>query len=303
MGFTYLCPDRNKTMMKLIVDSGSTKTVWCVVLPGNLSLTFHTAGLNPVRDDEDAMQEVVNSALAAIQNECTMGRASSLLPDASFREVFFYGAGCIPPYSQTLQSILQRAFPTASVAVESDLLGAARALCGSSEGIACILGTGANSCLYDGCGITRQTPALGWILGDEGSGAVLGRLLVGDVLKRQLPDALCTAFFDHFHLTQADLIERVYRQPQPNRFLASLVPFLAEHADDAPIHAFLLGEFRRFLIRNVVAYGRRDLPVSFVGGVASQFASQLREAVEAEGFIMGQVLSNPIQGMVQYHQP
>lgn len=288
--------------MKLIVDSGSTKAAWYVALPGSMSFMIRTAGINPVRDDLDAMRAVVGGARVFVESELVLGRASSLGQVLRFSHVYFYGAGCIPPYSGSLCSLLQEVFPEAEVAVESDLLGAARALCGHAEGIACILGTGANSCLYDGRDIARQTPALGWILGDEGSGAVLGRLLVGDVLKGQLPPALCTEFLERFRLTQAEVIERVYRQPQPNRFLASLVPFLADHAEDASVHALLVGEFRRFLVRNVAAYGRRDLPVSFVGGVAWQFRPELQQALEAEGYVLGRIEKEPIRRMAEFHQ-
>lgn len=279
--------------MKLIVDSGSTKTTWLLqsTLPEPTS-EFQTLGINPVRDDEQAVRAVVAEAAA----KC--GEAAQ-----EVSAVYFYGAGCIEPHSEVVWKVLSDAFPAADeLLVESDLLGAARALCGHEEGIACILGTGANSCLYDGCDIVSHTPALGWILGDEGSGAILGRLLVGDVLKRQLPEAVCAAFFDRFHLTQADLIERVYRQPLPNRFLASLVPFLAEHVEDASIHKLLVCEFRRFLVRNVVAYGRPDLAISFVGGVASHFRGPLQEAVEAEGFRLGRIEPEPVRGMALFHR-
>ena len=287
--------------MKLIVDSGSTKTAWRVQLSPVMCFDIFTAGINPVRDDEASMHQVVDEASSRIGSELVLGRASSLASGTTFSHVHFYGAGCLPNFTAPLIRLLEQAFPSAIVEVESDLLGAARALCGREEGIACILGTGANSCLYDGQRIVRQTPALGWILGDEGSGAVLGRRLVGDVLKGQLPQALCEAFLQRFGLMQADIIEHVYRQPQPNRFLASLVPFLAEHTESPAIHAFLVDEFRRFVHRNVVAYGRRDLPVSFVGGVASQFCEELQEAVEAEGFGLGRIEKNPIERMAEYH--
>ena len=287
--------------MKLIVDSGSTKAAWHVALAPSMSFEIHTRGINPVRDDESVMRQVVEEAGSLIGSELRSGRASSLASDVAFSHVHFYGAGCLPQFTAPLIRLLEQVFPAAAVEVESDLLGAARALFGHQEGVACILGTGSNSCLYDGRSIVRQTPALGWILGDEGSGAVLGRLLVGDVLKGQLPPSLCDAFFQRFGLTQADIIERVYRQPEPNRFLASLVPFLAEHIEDAAIHDFVVRAFRSFLRRNVAAYGRRDLPVSFVGGVASQFEALLGEAVEAEGFRMGTVLRTPVQAMAAYH--
>lgn len=287
--------------MKLIVDSGSTKATWYVHLADGTSLTIQTTGINPVRDEMAAMQAVVEDVRSQIRLELQMGRVSSSASDVFMEQVCFYGAGCIQPYSYSVRNLLQQAYPEAEVLVESDLLGAARALCGHEEGIACILGTGANSCLYDGYGIARQTPALGWILGDEGSGAVLGRHLVSDVLKGQLPQPLCHAFLERFQLSQTSIIEHVYRQSQPNRFLASLVPFLAEHAKDVVVHDFLVREFRRFITRNVVAYDRRDLPVSLVGGVAWQFFSEVQEAVEAEGLCLGQIEKDPIEGMAKFH--
>lgn len=283
--------------MILIVDSGSTKTTWLLQLDNKTTARVETMGINPIRDDETAIRSTVSNALALLgEND-----VSFISPNSQKIMVFFYGAGCISPYDKIVEDILADMFPNAVVDVESDLLGAARAVCGHTGGVACILGTGANSCLFDGSTIVAQTPALGWILGDEGSGAVLGRRLVGDVLKKQLPAELCESFLMRFKLTQADIIEQVYRSPQPNRFLASLVPFLAEQASHPTIHAFLVDEFRRFLRRNVLAYHRSDLPVSFVGGVASQFCSEVTEAVKAEGLLMGIVLRDPISGIMKYH--
>ena len=287
--------------MTLIADSGSTKTTWCVVLPNSISFSIQTTGINPVRDDEMTIHAVVESALAAIKNECMMGRASSFTSEFSVREVYFYGAGCIPPYSDTVHRVLTSLFPDACVCVESDLLGAARALCGSHEGIACILGTGSNSCLYDGECIVQNVSPLGWILGDEGSGAVLGRTLVGDLYKGQFPRSLLDAFEARFSLNRTSVIDAVYRQPQPNRFLASLVPFLAEHREDAVIHDFLLRQFRLFLLRNVACYQRKDLSVNYVGGIAYQFENELREASHLEGFDVGVVERSPMEGMVRFH--
>jgi N-acetylglucosamine kinase-like BadF-type ATPase len=287
--------------MQLIVDSGSTKTTWCAVLSYPMSFTIQTSGINPVRDDEKTIRTIIKNARAAIETEIIMGRTSSLVPSVSFGQVFFYGAGCIPPYCQAVHSALQQAFPDAAVCVESDLLGAARALCGHSEGIACILGTGSNSCLYDGLSIVLQVSPLGWILGDEGSGAVLGRTLVGDLLKGQMPSYLRESFENRFNLNAAAIIDAVYRQPQPNRFLASLVPFLAENRAETAIHDFLIRQFRQFLVRNVATYQRRDLPVNFVGGVAYQFENELREASQEESFDVGIVERSPMERLIRFH--
>ncbi len=266
--------------MTLVADSGSTKTDWR--LGGQ---AFRTAGINPVRDSRQAIGEVV-----------------AALPDADVGEVHFYGAGCIPPYAEAVKCALLARYPHAQVRVESDMLGAARALCGHGEGIACILGTGSNSCLYDGERIVRNVPPLGYILGDEGGGASLGRILVGDLLKDQLGKGLRDKFLAHFRLTTPDIMDRVYRQPQPNRFLASLVPFLVDNREDEAIHALIVGELRRFFRRNVAQYRRPNLPAHFVGGVAHGLADELREAAAQEGFAVGIVLMSPISMLADYHQ-
>lgn len=286
--------------MKLIADSGSTKTTWCAVLPGGRSLEVKTAGINPVRDDEATLRQVVREACSAIADALNRGRAATFQGHASCSAVHFYGAGCLPAFTAPLEQVLKEVFPEAVIVIESDLLGAAHALCGRREGIACILGTGSNSCLYDGRQIVRNVSPLGWILGDEGSGAVLGRRLVGDVLKGQLPDEVCQAFTQTFKLQRQDVIEAVYRQPQANRFLASLVPFLSEHRDVEAVHALLVDEFRRFFVRNVAAYGRRDLPVGFVGSVAHYFREELSAAAAAEGFVIGEILQDPMPRLVNF---
>jgi len=272
-------------MNYLIADSGSTKTSWVFIDNEGRRQELETLGINPVRDTEEEIEKAVHPVRRVWRGDLS---------------IFFYGAGCIPPYSDVVRGVLERCFPQAETHVESDLLGAAHALCQGEEGIACILGTGSNSCLYDGEGIVQNVSPLGWILGDEGSGAVLGRLLVGNVLKSQFSPALCQAFEEETGLTRADIIDKVYRQPLPNRFLASLVPFLGRHREEAEIHSFLIDELRRFLRRNVAQYRRLDLPVSFVGGIAHSYADELREALRLEGMTLGRILKRPIDGMVEY---
>lgn len=262
--------------------------------------TLHSAGINPVRDDEATIRAVLTRVRGQLDAEGLYGRSSFGVSDV--RAVHFYGAGCIPSRIPLMQRLLAEQFPQAQVSVASDLLGAARALCGRSEGIACILGTGSNSCLYNGRDIVSNVPALGWILGDEGSGAVLGRTLVSDLLKGQLPATLRDAFLAEYNLTQDDIIQHVYRGDQPNRWLASLVPFIVAHRSEPCMNALLFSAFQRFLRRNVAAYGRRDLPVGFVGGIAAQFEPELRSAAATEGFLVGRILKQPIIEMVGYHR-
>ena len=284
--------------MKLIVDSGSTKTTWLLRKADTSDIVVDSIGLNPIRDDEQTIREVV---AGVAQTLASYQAVEVLAPVESVDEVHFYGAGCIAPYSDVVRDALTAVFPSAEVEVASDLLGAARALCGVGEGLACILGTGSNSCYYDGEKIVENVSPLGWILGDEGSGAVLGKTLVGDLLKGQLGEELKSSFFERFVLTQTDIIDRVYRQPMANRFLASLVPFIVDHRDDEGIHVLLVDAFRAFFRRNVAVYGRKDLPVGFVGGIAAQFEEELREAADAEGFMVGNIEKRPILGMAAFH--
>ena len=187
------------------------------------------------------------------------------------------------------------------VQVFSDLMGAARALCGRQPGIACIMGTGSNSCLYDGEVIQANTPPLGYILGDEGSGASLGKRLLRDLFKGQLPEHLRNLFLQESGYTYPIIINKVYHQPLANRFLASLTPFISRHIDEPSLCEMVVDEFRVFFRYNLAAYGRSDLPVHFVGGVAHAFRSQLALAAEAEGYLLGQTEPAPITGLVAYH--
>ncbi len=270
-------------MNYLIADSGSTKTSWVYIDENGVQTSLESDGINPIRDSKDWIGTVVSS-----------------LPVWNPSLICFYGAGCIPPYSETLSSILKHRFSTAEIRVDSDLLGAAHALYGEQEGIACILGTGSNSCLYDGHRVVENVSPLGYILGDEGSGAVLGKRLIGDLLKGQMTDNLQQAFIDDTGLTRTDIIDKVYRQPMANQFLASLVPFLDKHRNEEDIHRFLVEEFRSFFRRNVSQYHRPDLSVSFVGGVAFCFTEELSEAASLEGFRIGKIVKRPIEGMVRY---
>jgi N-acetylglucosamine kinase-like BadF-type ATPase len=181
-------------------------------------------------------------------------------------------------------------------------LGAARALCGHEEGIACVLGTGSNSCLYDGKEIISNIPPLGYILGDEGSSAVLGRRLVGDCLKNQLPEAIRDEFLTEYQLTQEIILEKVYRQPLANRFLASLTPFLSKHREVPEVHKLLVESFTDFFVRNVKQYRRPWLPIHFVGSIANAFAAELKEAAESLGMELGTIMQSPMEGLVRYHE-
>ncbi|HIY87869.1 MAG TPA: ATPase [Candidatus Bacteroides pullicola] len=273
----------------LIADSGSTKTDWCVAEDGKILRRIKAGGINPVFLTDEELREAA-------------AEAASLLEDLRPEAIHFYGAGCIPTQAERVIHALRQAFPAADeVEVASDMLGAARALCGRRAGIACILGTGSNSCFYDGENIVANVSPLGFILGDEGSGAVLGKLLVGSLLKNQLTSGLKEAFLEQYALTPADIIERVYRRPLPNRFLASLSPFLAAHLEDAGVHQLVLDAFRDFLRRNVMQYDWQAHDVHCCGSIAWHYKKILAEAGASLGIRIGQVVQSPMEGLVRYH--
>lgn len=274
----------------LIADSGSTKTDWIFICSDGTQTELHTRGINPARDTRDNIYNVLYHELL------------TQLPQATnLQAVYFYGAGCIEPFSKNVSSVIEELFPGCHTEVESDLLGAARAVCGHEPGIACILGTGSNSCFYDGENIVKHTPPLGYILGDEGSGAYLGKTLLNGLFKGKLPEALKKDFCSKYDLNLSDIIERVYRLPAANTFLASLVPFIVEHRSNPNIHNMLVEAFRLFFERNIAIYGHKELPINCVGGIAYQFEDELRAAAAKENLQIGRILRRPIEAIVQFH--
>lgn len=277
--------------MILLADSGSTKTDWGLVENGKLVKRLRTSGMNPFQMSEEAITEEIKTHLVPE------------LPGTVLDDVHFYGAGC----TKEKQPIVERALRAnltinGECEVASDMLGAARGICGHKPGIACILGTGSNSCSYDGKNLVKNVSPLGFILGDEGSGAVLGKLLVGDVLKNQMPEAITKRFFEKYKLTSAEIIDRVYRQPKPNTFLASFVPFLEENIDEPKIYNLVKESFRSFLRRNVMQYdGWQTLPIGFNGSIAKIYKKPLLEALEEEGMHLGRIIQAPMEAMVEYH--
>ena len=278
--------------MILIADSGSTKTDWCVVEKGELVQQIFTKGTNPFFQSEEE-----------ISNEI----ATALLPELKtneFEAVYFYGAGCgFPDKIAVVHRALTKHLNVAGdVEVATDMLAAARGLCGREAGIACIMGTGSNSCYYDGESIVANVSPLGFILGDEGSGACLGKLMVGDLLKNQMTPELKEKFLAQFELTPADIIDRVYRKPFPNRFLASLSPFLAQNINEPCVHELVLNSFKAFFKRNIMQYENyQNLKVNLIGSVAFYYKEVLAEAAEAMGIQLGTIIQSPMEGLIKYH--
>lgn len=286
-------------MITLIVDSGSTKTSWCFAfLPNTKSAdgakTVTTEGLNPAVMSAEEVEEKIAKAL----NHCLQSLSISA---ADVDNVFFYGAGCIAGRAGVVSESIQSILVDARIYVADDLLGAARALCGHKAGIACILGTGSNSCLYDGKNIVAHTPALGYVLGDEGSGAVLGRKFLNAVLKQTLPENIRKRFLQESGLDMAEVINRVYRSPAPNRFLASMSKYIHDYLDEKEVRDIVIDNFEDFIRNNILAYGDEFRTINVVGSIAYHYKEQLTEAASRNGFQIGKIIKSPIEGLIEYH--
>ncbi|MDO4162846.1 MAG: ATPase [Bacteroides sp.] len=281
--------------MILIADSGSTKTDWCAVgRGGTLLQRITTKGINPFFQTEEEIGKTIQDELLP------------QLLDSKPEAVYFYGAGCIHDKAEIVRMALMKQLSSsddrrANIEVNTDMLAAARGLCGREAGIVCIMGTGSNSCYYDGKEIVSNVSPLGFILGDEGSGAVLGKLLVGDLLKNQLPAPLKEQFLAQFNLTPTDIIDRVYRKPFPNRFLAGLSPFLAQHLEEPSIRSLVLNSFKAFFLRNVMQYDYLHHQAHFIGSIAYHYKELLIQAAEEVGVQTGEILQSPMEGLIRYH--
>lgn len=277
--------------MILLADSGSTKTEWRILLPDGSIAQARTTGYNPHHQ-------------TAIEIEASLRKELfSQLPAGAVAEIHFYGAGCGSEKSKGIvREAFEKVFPDATLVVEHDLLAAARALCGEAPGIACILGTGSNSCLYDGQQITGNVPALGFILGDEGSGTDLGKRVVADYLRGDMPEALRERFEKRFPVSVDEVLDRIYRQAFPKPYLAAFSRFLFHNLKDPYCYELVYNSFKEFLLRNVVKYpGHETLPVHFVGSIAFYYGNILRQATADQGLRVGRILEGPIAGLTLYH--
>lgn len=278
--------------MVLIADSGSTKTDWNMITDASTTENVQTLGFNPMYQNTEEIYSELESALLPNLKEKN--------PEA----VYFYGAGCSSPdRNKIVADALLKAFPDSQIHVDHDLLSAARAVCGHNPGIACILGTGSNTCLYDGNEITDNIPSLGFLLGDEGSGAYLGKLLIKAYLYRELPDELANSLKNTFNLTKESVLNAVYREPMPNRYMATFARFVYEKRKNPAIKELIYTAFEEFFERHVIKYdGHMELPVNFVGSVAYYFADNLKFVAKKYGLRIGTIIQSPSEGLIKYHQ-
>ena len=273
-------------MSILIADGGSTKIDWTVV-SGISQKTFRSPGINPVLWDIGKIEQMLQEGLP-----------HEIL--SNVESVYFYGAGCLGRSAEKMQEALMRVVAhDAEIEVESDLLGAARALFGNERGIACILGTGSNSALYDGKEIISNIHPLGYILGDEGSGASIGKHFLNALYKGRLPESLRKDFETETGLTYDDVIDHVYRQPMANKFLASLVIFVSKRRKECA--ELLNEEFDNFIEKDILPYNHCELPVGIVGGVGYEFHEELKEIFLRHGLKLNKVVAKPMENLVDYH--
>ena len=275
---------------RLIADSGFTKTDWRLINAKGIVKQAKTAGINPYYQTEEEMLVVIQDLHSQIPERID--------------EIYYYGTGCSSRTNRDkIEALLQRYYPQATIDINHDLLAAARSLCGSEKGIACIIGTGTNSCLYNGERITHNVPSLGWAIADEGGGTYLGKTLVSDYYRKDMPQHLRKVFHDKFVLTKDGFLTKIYQEPMPGRFLASFAKFINEHIQDPYMYQLVYDAFSLFIDKNVVKYeGHADLPIHFTGSVAYYFSHILRKATNDKGGRIGKITEYPIAGLTLYHQ-
>lgn len=276
--------------MILIADSGSTKTDW--ILLNNSNTTFiNTAGINAYYMTSDEIMKMLGKELVP------------LVPSDKVSSIYFYGSGCSTESKcKKISDILHNLFPLASIEVNHDLLAAARSLCDHKSGIACILGTGSNSCVYDGEKITWQMVSLGYFFGDEGSGTHLGKLLITDYLKGEMPDEISNKLNYEFNLSFEVVLDNIYNQNSPNKFLASFAPFILENCENDYIKNLVSNSFQEFFKVGVMKFTNyEDYAVSFVGSIAFHFQNILMEVASKDKINISIIRKSVIEGLKDYH--
>jgi len=276
--------------MILIADSGSTKTIWkCTDGAGEVQ-TANTAGINPYYNNPD---EIVK--------EITHARTQ--LSSRHIEEIYFYGAGCSTDNQKAIVSqALASQFGAEVISVRTDLLGAARALFQKESGIVCILGTGSGSCIYNGENIVRSIPSLGFILGDEGSGASLGKQFVRDFLREDMPESLLKIINEEIGINKEEVLQHVNQDAMPSKYLAGFSKYIHEYLDHKYMHDLVSHSFEEFVKEYVIRYeGYRGYKISFIGSIAVNYYKILKEILDKYQLGLGKIENNPIEGLIEYH--
>ncbi|MDP9230800.1 MAG: N-acetylglucosamine kinase [Bacteroidota bacterium] len=277
-------------VIKLIADSGATKAEWCLINNGRRKTIF-TQGISPYFLVGSQIEELLLKELKP--------EIKKVLVD----EVHYYGTGCAnPTNARSVKKALQQVFKSASINVNHDLMGAARAVCGNKKGIACILGTGSNSCYYNGKRILKNSPGIGYVLGDEGSGAYLGKKVIQYYLYKTFDEDLIARFDVKYTTNAVEILENVYQKPLPNRYMAGFTMFLSENRGHYMIENIIKDGLNDFFFNHLCKYPEtRRMPVSFVGSVADGFKDVLQDLCNTYQFEVGKIIKNPMEGLVEYH--
>lgn len=277
--------------IKLIADSGSTKTEWCL-LTGKTSRTFYTQGLSPYFLSSEQIEYIIREELRS--------KTKKTEPV----EVYFYGTGCSNAENVKLvKKAIQKVFPGATIKVDHDLMGAAKALCGHEKGIACILGTGSNSCFYNGKKIVKNSPGLGYVLGDEGSGTHLGRKVIQHFLYGTFDEDLMDRFNAKYNTNRDEILTAVYKKPLPNRYLASFTVFLIENRGHYMVENIIEDSFNDFIFNHIYKYKESwTMPINFTGSVAYGFRDVLKDMCNSYELTLGKVYKKPMDGLVRFHR-
>lgn len=280
--------------MILIADSGSTKTDWRLINDEKKIHPYTTIGLNPYFQTTEQISEEIRKDLVSRMP------AEAVESDL---DIYFYGAGCSNiSMCKVVEKALKNNFSDANIEVNHDLLAAARALCGNEEGIAAIMGTGSNSCYYDGKRIVENMPSLGYLLGDEGSGAHIGKKFITAYLSEELPKAISTDFYDTYKLNKGDIFEHVYRKPLPNKFLASFSKYIHQNIQNQYLSDLVKNCFRQFFDKHICKYSKhKSVPFYCVGSVGFYYNDILKSVASEKGVKVGKITEFPIEELVQFH--
>ncbi len=281
--------------MLLIADSGSTKTDWRLVDINNTIHAFHTSGINPSFQDTEQIKQILKKELFTDIKE--------LLSSDRRMKIYFYGAGCSgPERCKKVENALSQIFINANIQVEHDLLGAARALCRNNEGFAAILGTGSNSCYYNGKKIVQEIGGHGFILGDEGSGAYLGKKLARTFLYDDMPETLKNKFSNKYKITKTTLIDNIHGNPESNKYLASFAPFLSKNSDHKFIRQIVYNSFNDFFNKHILKYNNyKTIPMHSIGSIAYYFSDILKQVAKDKEVLLDKIIKDPIGDLVKYH--
>ena len=272
--------------MIAIADGGATKCDWALVENGEIVERVKMAGINPFSVPEEQIRSVVKEEFMPVASRYNI------------THIWFYGAGC-GMAGETVKRVLTDHFPSAEIVVGSDIDGAAMACCADGEGIVCILGTGVSSMQVEGGKCTKRLPGPGYILGDEGSGTVMGKMLLSDFIYNQLPPHLLKLFNEEFDTSLPEIVDRTYHKPAANRFFSSFTPFLSRHIDEEYCQGIVRYNFERLAERSLAQYDTDRLKVNFVGSVAAIFENILTEVLEKHGMTKGVIVRSPIDNLVK----